>query len=87
MADYYDKVLGKSPVIPSKPFQNGQTNPGAIGFDNPRDNVADVIVAKQMIVGDNTSGVKPKVPNVIFGTGAAPAANTVPIGTIFIKYT
>lgn len=46
------------------------------------------IKTKELVVDDHEStGAVPQVVNVIYGTGAAPAANTVPIGTIYITYT
>jgi len=47
------------------------------------------VVASRMIQTDdhNASGSRPEVVNVIYGTGAPPAANTTPIGTIYVQYT
>jgi hypothetical protein len=36
---------------------------------------------------DHNGGATPEVTNVIVGTSTPPTANTVPIGTIFLKYT
>jgi len=51
----------------------------AIDIDNESDNVA--IVAR-----DHGTVTAPEVVNVVYGTGSPPAANTTPIGTLFIKY-
>ncbi len=39
-----------------------------------------------MIAKDHNQGTTPELANVIVGTGAPPTANTVPLGTIFLKY-
>ena len=47
------------------------------------------ILTKELVVDDHEStGLKPQVVNIIYSTEAVPpAANTVPIGTIYIQYT
>lgn len=40
-----------------------------------------------IIAPANSAGTVAQVPNVIFGTGTPPTASTVPVGTIYYKYT
>ena len=47
------------------------------------DNEAD---GRKIKARDHGTATTPEVVNVIYGTGAAPAASGVPIGTLFIKY-
>lgn len=47
------------------------------------DNVAD---DKPMVARDHGTPAEGEVGNVCYGTGSPPVANTVPIGTLFIKY-
>lgn len=52
--------------------------------------VKKVILSKEIVTDDhNAVGTLPQVVNVIYHTDAAPpvAANTVPIGTIYVQYT
>ena len=47
-----------------------------------------VVLSKEIRTDDhNADGNRPEVVNVIYGTGAPPAANTTPIGTIYVQYT
>jgi hypothetical protein len=36
---------------------------------------------------DHGAATSPEIVSVVYGTGAAPAANTTPIGSLWIKYT
>ena len=47
------------------------------------DNVAD---DKSIIARDHETATVAEVGNIVYGTGSPPTANTVPIGTLFIKY-
>jgi len=42
--------------------------------------------ARKIKARDHGTATTPEVVNVVYGTGAAPAAAGVPIGTLFIKY-
>jgi hypothetical protein len=41
---------------------------------------------KKIKARDHNAGIVPEIANVIVGTGDPPTANTVPIGTLFLKY-
>lgn len=43
-------------------------------------------VDKAIVAKDHNQGTTAEVGNVIMGTGSAPAASSVPYGTIFLKY-
>jgi hypothetical protein len=40
-----------------------------------------------LVVGNHKNATTPQVVNVIYGTGATPAASTTPEGTIYLTYT
>jgi hypothetical protein len=40
-----------------------------------------------LIAADHVTAATAEVPNICYGTGAAPAANTTPEGTLYITYT
>jgi hypothetical protein len=46
-----------------------------------------VVESKEIQTGNhNIDGNRPEVVNVCYGTGSPPAANTTPIGTIYVQY-
>ena len=50
--------------------------------------VKKVVESREIQTGDhNADGNRPEVVNVVYGTsGTPPAANTTPIGTLYIQY-
>lgn len=46
----------------------------------------DLTPSGKTLARDHAGSTTPEVGNIIFGTGAPPAANSVPIGTLYIKY-
>jgi len=60
-------------------LSSGDNDPSAIEIDN-------VVADKKILARDHGTATVPEVANIIYGTGSPPAANTTPIGTLFIKY-
>lgn len=42
--------------------------------------------AKKIKARDHGDAATPEIVNMVYGTGSPPTANTVPIGTVFLKY-
>jgi hypothetical protein len=49
-------------------------------------NIDNEAAAKTIVAGDHGTGSNYEVVNVVYGTGSAPGAGTVPEGTIWLKY-
>lgn len=60
---------------------------GGLTSNDPSEIEIDNVVAdKKIVARDHGTESVAEAANIIYGTGSPPAANTTPIGTIFIKY-
>jgi len=87
-----DKVLKELRVVATPPTNSNVVMPNFSVVTGAESNDARVknlkVSGTATITGDNSTADTAYVPMVLYNTDATPpAANTVPIGTIYVQYT